>query len=219
MDDCSLRGNPWSDIDYPQAHTPTKGPGATHTCGKSLGQHNNHSTRHERLYRAHLKKVNVRRFAAIAIAGGAATVVLILVASGYWEHKQRLFTNPTDLFAAVRAFSSDQARRGRVPPEVSLQELLKGGYVSSNEVRAFQGFEVTFSTHYSEDTPQMILARALAPDGQAICLLADGSVQQLSPARYREYLKSRGQPNGTPSRNEKPRPDETSATNGLPREH
>jgi hypothetical protein len=35
--------------------------------------------------------------------------------------------------AAVRAFSRDQAGRGQVLPEFSMQDLLKGGYVTSNK--------------------------------------------------------------------------------------
>lgn len=203
----------------PQTFASTQDPDTAYTCGESCGERNDHSAKHEHIARSHLKKVKARRLAVFAMAGITATVVLILAASAYWEHKQRLFANAPDLFAAVRAFCRDQPGRGQVPPVVSLQDLLKGGYVSSNEVRTFQPFEVTFSTHYSDDAPQMILARALAPDGQSICLLADGSVQQFSPARYQEYLRSSDHPIRATNRLETPRPGTNgpSTTNGLSR--
>ena len=74
-----------------------------------------------------------------------------------------------------------------MPPEVSLQELIRGGYLTSNDVVAYEGIDVTFSTDQpDENYPQMILARAHLPDGQYVCLLADGSVQPMSRARYEQ---------------------------------
>ena len=151
--------------------------------------------------------VDVRHLLAATVGAIAILIALILAISAYWERKQRLFANTKDLFAAVRAFCTDQAGRGQVPPEVSLQDLFRGGYVTSNEIRAFEGFEVTFSTHYSDDEPQLILARALAPDGHSTCLLPDGSVQQLSAQKYSEYLKSSGRPTGATNQNEGPWPE------------
>ena len=126
------------------------------------------------------RRMAVLTFAAITIALGLA-----LANFAPWQGKQNTFENAPDLFAAVRAFSHDREAHGQVPPEVSLQDLLKGGYLLSNDVKAFNGFEVTFSTRYDNNNPQLILARAVAPDGHSICLLADGSVQQLSPVKYR----------------------------------
>ncbi len=219
MGACRPHRNSRADFDEHQTPAPTKSPGAAHPRGKPCGERNDHSAKHEYIARSHLRKVKLRRFALFAISAIATIIVLILAASAYWERKQRLFDNPPDLFAAVRAFCSDQARHGQVPAEVSLQDLLKGGYVSSNEARAFEGFEVTFSTRYSDDAPQVILARALAPDGQSICLLADGSVQQLSAQKYSDYLKSSAQ-TGTMNSIEKSRPETNviSTTNGLRRE-
>lgn len=150
---------------------------------ESCGQHHDHLPVDEYLIRSHLKQVNPRRLFFCTIAGIAILVVLALATSAYWEHKQPRFDNAPKLFAALRAFSRDEAARGQLPSEVSLRDLLRGGYVSSNDV---QGFEVTFSTHYGDAAPQLILVRALAPDGRSICLLADGSVQELSPQKYND---------------------------------
>jgi hypothetical protein len=138
-----------------------------------------------------------------------------MAASAYWERKEHLFAKAPDLFGAVRAFCRDQAGRGQVPPEISLKDLVKGGYVSSKDVRAFEGLEVTFSTHYNDDAPQLILARAVGPDGQSTCLLADGSVQQLSPEKYKAYLENSHQSIGATNQIEASRTQNGSSwTNG-----
>ena len=117
--------------------------------------------------------------------------LIALAASAYWNHKQPIFQNAAQLIAAMQAFSRDQMLRGRqLPPEVSLQELLQGGYLTANDVRAFEGMDVVFSTRYKDSNPPLILARARTQDGQIICLLADGSVQQFSQARYEQYLST-----------------------------
>ena|ERR1041385_1534420 len=121
-------------------------------------------------------------------AGIACVVLLSLASSTYWGHKQLAFQNTTQLIAAMQAFSRDQILRGhQLPAEISVQDLIQGGYLSANDVRAFEGMEVMFSTRYDLTTPQCIVARARTADGQLICLMGDGSVQQFSPQRYEQY--------------------------------
>ena len=135
-----------------------------------------------------------RRLLAIACSGIVLVVVVVLVGSTYWERKQKLFQNTSRLISALQAFSRDQAASGRrLPAEVSLQDLLRGGYLMTNDVAAFEGMDVTFSTQVDDTNPQMVLARARTPDGQFICVLADGSVQQFSRSRYEELLTNFGQ--------------------------
>ena len=133
--------------------------------------------------------MNIRRLLLIAAGAIAAAVVLTLAVNVYWERKQPVLQDATKLSAALQAFCRDEVANGQLPAEVSLQDLVKGGYVNSNDVRAFEGIEVTFSTHSDDGAPELVLARALAPDGQSICLLADGSVQALSAQKYSEYLR------------------------------
>jgi hypothetical protein len=141
--------------------------------------------------------MRIRRLLVIAFAGIVFVVVLVLVVSAYWERKQTPFQNAPKLISALQAFSRDQAAAGRrLPPEVSVDDLLRGGYLTTNDVRAFEGMEVTFSTQADESHPQMILARARMPDGQFICALADGSVQGVSRERYEELRTNLGQPDG-----------------------
>jgi hypothetical protein len=133
--------------------------------------------------------MNIRRL-LLTTGGAIATAVLLTLAVNlYWERKQPVLQDAPRLSAALQAFCRDESANGQLPAEVSLQDLLKGGYVNSNDMRAFEGIEVTFSTHYDDGAPELILARALAPDGQSICLLADGSVQQLSARKYSDYLR------------------------------
>jgi hypothetical protein len=147
--------------------------------------------------------MNIRRILLVACAG-AVVVVVALAVSGYWEHKQTPFQNATKLISALQAFSRDQTTGGRhLPTEVSLQDLLRGGYLTTNDARAFEGMEVRFSTQADDTHPQMILARARTPDGQFICLLADGSVQQFTASRLREALENSGQPDGAPNRSQR----------------
>ncbi len=121
-------------------------------------------------------------------------LVLVLVASAHWDRKQKPFQNAPKLISALQAFSRDQAASGRrLPPEVSVQDLLRGGYLATNDVVAFEGMDVTFSTQADDTNPQMVLARARTTDDQYICLLADGSVGQFSRSRYEEMLRNSGQ--------------------------
>src|SRR5437016_3579659 len=114
----------------------------------------------------------------VLFAGGFAVAVIVaLAASINWDRKQTPFQNAPKLISALRAFSRDQsASSRRLPPEIALQDLLRRGYLTTNDVRAFEGMDVTFNTQADDTYPQMILARARTPDGQFICLLADGSV-------------------------------------------
>jgi hypothetical protein len=159
--------------------------------------------------------MKIRRVLVIASAGIALVVVLVLAVSAHWEHQQIPFQNAPKLISALQAFSRDQAAAGRrLPPEVSLQDLLRGGYLTTNDVRAFEGMDVAFSTQAEESRPEMILARARMPDGQFICVLADGSVQGVSRERYEELRASLGQPDGA-ANGSQPVRSETNSTSGA----
>jgi hypothetical protein len=158
--------------------------------------------------------MKIRRLLVIAFAGIALVVILFLAVSAYWQRKQTPFQNAPKLASALQAFSRDQEAAGRrLPPEISLQDLLRGGYLTTNDVRAFEGVEVTLSTQADESHPQMILARARMPDGQLICLLADGSIQGMSRERYEEMRTTLGQ--GGAADEGKPISSETNRTPGT----
>jgi hypothetical protein len=133
----------------------------------------------------------------IVCAGLALVVIVVLATSAYWDRKQRPFQNAPRLISALQALSRDQAAGGRrLPPEVSLHDLLRGGYLTARDVAAFEGMDVTFSTQADDTHPQMVLARARTRDGQYICLLADGSVQQLSKQKYEQQRGNLDHPAG-----------------------
>jgi len=134
-----------------------------------------------------------RRLPAIICVGIGIALAVFFAGSGC---KQARFLNAQKLISALHAFAQDQAAAGRpLPAEVSLEVLLRGGYLTTNDVKGFAGLELTFSTQADDTNPQMILARARTADGQFICLLADGSVQQFSRSRYEEMLRNSGRPN------------------------
>ncbi len=149
--------------------------------------------------------MKTRRVLFITCAVVAVLVIAGIVGSAYWAaHKQRPFENASELISGLQRFARDTKAAGRqLPREISLQDLVRGGYLTTNDVRAFEGMEVTLSTEADDTQPQMILARARTPDGQFICLLADGSVQQFSASRLKEALRNTGQSdstNATPAR-------------------
>ena len=159
--------------------------------------------------------MKIRRLLIIVCAGVAICVIVALVDSAYWERKQTPFQNAPKLISALQGFSRDQIARGqRLPPEISLRDLLRAGYLATNDVRAFEGMEVTFSTGVDESHPEMILAWARTPDGQFICALADGSVQQVSRARYEQMRAHLGQPDGATNRSQ-PIRAETNSTSSA----
>ena len=85
-------------------------------------------------------------------------------------------------------------------PEISLHDLVREGYLKRDDVRAFEGIDVAFSSSKAgESNPQMILARAHMPDGQTLVLLNDGSVQGFSRKMSQRLLDSADQPGTAPN--------------------
>jgi hypothetical protein len=165
------------------------------------------------------RKMKTRRILSFGAAGIVALVALVLIASAYWERRQTPFRNLPGLITALQAYVRDQTTSGRrLPAEIPLSELVRGGYLTTNDMRAFEGMDVAFSTRVDDSQPQGILARARMPDGQFLCVLADGSVQQLSRSRYEEALRG-GQPDSAAKRSQPVQPDtnRTSAAAGPDR--
>jgi hypothetical protein len=166
-----------------------------------------------------LDAMRIRRLLVIAGAGIALVVIVVLACSAYWEHKQTPFQDAPKLIRALQAFSRDQVANGRrLPPEISLQDLLREGYLTTSEVRAFEGVEVTFNTQADESHPQTVLASARMPDGQYICLLADGSVQGFSSKRHEQMRTNLGQ-SGSPAEGSQPIRGEANAASGAAGAH
>jgi hypothetical protein len=141
--------------------------------------------------------MKTRRLLVLVVAAFAVIIILVFAASRYWQRRQTPFKNAPKLISALQTFSRDQLAGGRqLPPEVSLEDLVRGRYLTSNDVRRFAGMEVTFITRADDTYPQMILARARTQDGHFFCLLADGSVQQFTASTLKKALENARQPDG-----------------------
>ncbi len=107
-------------------------------------------------------------------------IVLCLAITTYWQWKQPVFNDAPKLVSAMQAYVRDLATRGQpLPDTVSLRELVSGGYVAAQDLRAFDGLDVTLSLTVDEAHPQEILIRVRLPDGSVITSMMDGSVQSL----------------------------------------
>ncbi len=125
-----------------------------------------------------------KRYVFFTFVGLILVLGLCIAFQAYWQRKQPAFGAPK-FIAALRAFARDRAARGQpLPTSISLQDLVVGGYLATNDLLAFQAVQVTFSTTADETRPQSILARTRFLDGSEFVLLGDGSAQGLSPGRF-----------------------------------
>jgi hypothetical protein len=132
----------------------------------------------------------IRLILGFAAAGLATVILIVAAATLYWTHHQTPFQNLPQLITGLQAFARDHSAHGQtLPPEISLQDLIRGGYLTAEDVRAFEGMDVVFSTQADARQPDSIIARARTQDGQYICALADGSVQQFTESRYQEVSR------------------------------
>jgi len=124
--------------------------------------------------------VKLRHLMVLLVAGIAILALLSLALEWYWKRNQPVFNDAPKLVAALQAFSRDRFIHGmRLPSTVSLSELVAGGYLSTNDVHAFEGIEVTFSNVTNSQNPREIMVRARLPDGSVLTLMEDGTVQTL----------------------------------------
>jgi hypothetical protein len=124
--------------------------------------------------------MKIRRLIFIFCTLVTAAVVICVVVVFHLQRSQPVFKGAQKLTAAVHMFSQDLASQGKQLPEsVSLQELISGGYLATNDVHAFDGMDVTISLSASDAYPQSILIHVRMPDGTQIVAMADGSVQQV----------------------------------------
>lgn len=134
------------------------------------------------------------RIQRILIASLCATVLVAVVLIGaviYWQRQAPVFKDPAKLIFAVRAYEQDLNKRGQTwPATVSLAELVKGGYIAADDVRALESTEVTLCLTIDNNDPRAVLMYARVPDGGVMALLGDGSVQQLTSQRIEDYFKT-----------------------------
>jgi hypothetical protein len=93
----------------------------------------------------------------------AALVSVSLVS--HWQRSQTFKGLPM-LAAAEQSYLRDHVSRGQpLPASVTLRDLVSSGYISTNDVRAFDGMEVIFYPTASNNDPQAILVRVRISDG------------------------------------------------------
>jgi hypothetical protein len=123
-----------------------------------------------------MRRVLIHLGWAIAIG-----VIACVVSHWYWQRHQSIVKDPTRIVAAVQAFSMEEGAGGRAPPAtVTLQELVRRGFLQAEETRPFDGMQVTISLSADASRPQTMLMTARMADGTTQVLLGDGSAQEVS---------------------------------------
>ena len=117
-----------------------------------------------------------RKAAFLLVAGLIACLVggaFALIA--YWQRPQ-----PVDAPAIAKAVSdfckAQRANNAALPPSITLQELVKAGYLRKEAIRGFGDTEVRISLQIDENNPEAVLMEARLPDGSQVNALGDGSV-------------------------------------------
>jgi hypothetical protein len=129
---------------------------------------------------------------AVVMVGVLAGTIL-----GCRSQKPKQFEDFPALLSALQTFSKDHTKRAQpLPATVSLGELVRGGYISSNAVAAFDPMEVRIWLGVTENQPQAIMMCARLPDGDMNVVFADASVHMLSREAYAQHLKKTGQEDG-----------------------
>ena len=123
-----------------------------------------------------MKAKQVLIFAAIIIVAGiigcAFFALLKPPKASHLDAKQ--------VTAAIQAYSDDiKARNGTMPPSISLQALMAGGFLKHEDVSALDGWNVTVFLNVDKTQPQLVLMSAQSPDGHQIALRVDGSIQSV----------------------------------------
>jgi hypothetical protein len=142
--------------------------------------------------------VNMKR--VWAIVGVVAALMFVFGIDYVRTHPDHAgsqdFQDLPGLLAAVQALERDATNTGHPLPEsVSLHELVSGGYISSNSVRAFEGMHTkVWLRGNPAATTSAVLMSARLPSGTVCAVLADGSVQQFSARSFAQHLKKTGQP-------------------------
>jgi hypothetical protein len=141
----------------------------------------------------------------------AAAVACILLAGLVLPKPKAQKPHLVDGERMVKAFAQyvkDASKRREPPPSsITLDALLQLGYLTSEDVKPFEGAKVTFYAGADETRPQSVLCAAQMPDGTVQAVLADGSVQQLTRSRWQDYLTNLGQPDGAANRSQPIRSD------------
>jgi hypothetical protein len=102
---------------------------------------------------------------------------------------------------ALAQYTKELRAQGAAPPKsVTLDTLVRSGFLTANDAKPFEGADVIFYTDATDTNPQSLLMEASMADGQVQAVLADGSIQQFSSKQWAEIRSSSGQPKGAGNR-------------------
>ena len=133
----------------------------------------------------------------LILAGLALVIVLVTARLIYTQLSHPLPLDANKIVNAIWLFTRDRQAHGAVlPPTLPLHELVASGYLKPEDVKAFEGMEVTISLTGDESRPHEARLRAKLPDGTEMVLLGDGSVQQT--AALSQASNSPGHPPNQP---------------------
>lgn len=113
----------------------------------------------------------------------------------------------SSLAQALSSYVQDLRKRSEPLPEsLTLSTLVDMGYLPASASNRFGDITLEFYPAPDETFPQAILMAAVAPDGSAVVVLGDGSVQQVNSARYTRLKAAQtGQPDAPGNRRPAPR--------------
>ena len=102
----------------------------------------------------------------------------------------------SSLATALTGYLQDLRERGDgLPESLTLSTLIELGYLPASASNTFGAITVEFYPEATETYPQHMMMAAVMPDGSAVVAMGDGSVQQLSPTRYKlQKEEQTGQP-------------------------
>ena len=82
--------------------------------------------------------------------------------------------------------------------------LVSRGYLTADDVKAFEGMDVSISLTTDESHPSKILMSARLPDGSTTVVMDDGSIQQFSSKAFEEVLKQSHKPPDSTNTSQQP---------------
>ena len=120
-------------------------------------------------------------FRIAATLAAVTLLIVMLIYSPRIVQDDRPSFRTEELMEAITKFARESRERGEpVPTTVTLRDLNKLGYVSEQNLGAFQGMTVVFHRDGSEIRPGSILVTTWRPGGDFLVALGDGSVRTLS---------------------------------------
>jgi hypothetical protein len=124
---------------------------------------------------------------SVILRASAIAILILLIGFALLKIPGRRSLSPVsvgDLVTAVQNYAQAKKAAGEALPEwISAKDLVLAGLLPERIMDQYTPADLVISTRTDEGKPQDILAVAKYPNGDGICVMGDGSVQQFSPAR------------------------------------